>query len=84
MALEAAWPTLRCTRTKVILSLRSSPQVSACLITSFVHVSVAFFLSRWTLSGLHCLVTACSTGGILYTYDSFLQHKEKAPPPPPM
>lgn len=40
MELEAVWPVLLCTRTKVILSLRSSPLVS----TEFVALCVCFFI----------------------------------------
>lgn len=37
MALEAAWPTLLCIRTKVTLSSRSSPLVSAWLAAPDLH-----------------------------------------------
>lgn len=54
MALEAVWPMLLCTRTKVILSLRSSPLVSAWLPAEDHPVSKPLLLSilaRFTCSG---------------------------------
>lgn len=45
MELEAVWPMLLCTRTKVILSLRSSPLVSVCLLVDDDSAYIAFLPS---------------------------------------
>lgn len=54
VALEAAWPMLLCTRTKVILNLRSSPLVSVWLVADDDSASMFFLPSqraRFTFSG---------------------------------
>lgn len=65
MALEAVWQTLLCTRTKVILSLRSSPLVRAWLLA----VSTAFFFlpDRLTFSGAFLV-------GVIDTYTLHPEH----------
>lgn len=61
MALEAAWPMLLCTRTKVILSLRSSLQVGFWLLVDDDYVSMAFLCQiKRAFVGVLLILTSCS------------------------
>lgn len=68
MAPEAVWPTLLCTRTKVILSLRSSPLVRAWLPAydpTIPSPLLPSFLARLTFSGAF-LVGVIDTDTLLF------------------